>query len=157
MVAFLILAVVEEARLLGDAAAIEPGMVARADLVTTSEPDPQAPPPEFAPAGFDAFREVLDRPIFSATRRPPSVVISVIAETAPPSASEPTLHLHGIVTTGSEAMALIAMDSAPDLYRVAIGDEIARWRIEEIGDEGVLLRQGDRSMRLQLDYAGFRQ
>ena len=154
-VVFLSLAVIEEARLLGDAAAIEPGMVTRANLVATEEPDPQAPTPEFVPAGFDdAFREVLERPLFSPGRRPPSVMVNVIAEAAPPSASEPALQLHGIVATGSDAMALIAMDGAPALRRVAVGDEIGGWRIEEIGDEGVLLRRGDGSIRLQLDYAG---
>lgn len=151
-VAFLSLAVIEEARLLGDAAAIEPGMVTRADLMVAGEPDPQAPPPEFVPAGFDVFREVLERPIFSPGRRPPNVMVNVVAEAAPQPAAGPALQLHGIVATGSEAMAMIAMDGAPALRRVAVGDEIGGWHIEEIGAEGVLLRQGARSIRLQLDY-----
>lgn len=152
--AFLGLAVIEEARLLGDAAAIETGIVTGADAATVADPDPQAPAPEFVPAAFATFREVLDRPIFSPTRRPPRRAVTVTAEAAPPPDPGPELELHGVVGMGSEEVALIAVGGAPSLRRVAVGDEIEGWHVEEIGAEGVLLRQGARTSRLRLDYGG---
>jgi hypothetical protein len=149
---FLAIGLVDEARLLGRADAIESGGTAEIGLGDPGELATDAGSSPFAPPAFSKFGEVLARPVFSPTRRSPvqspaepAVEIAVLAEV-------PDMRLHGIVAVGTARVALLGAGEGVPLSRVAAGDEIGSWRVEEIGSDSIVLRRGAETHLIQLAF-----
>ena len=75
---------------------------------------------------LEHFRAIVERPLFSPTRRPP-----------PSSAGEPDsgarqFQLKGVVVSAREQHALIVSQSTGKSYRVRTGDVVEGWRVERI-------------------------
>jgi hypothetical protein len=149
---FLAIGLVDEARLLGRADAIESGVIAGIGLGDPDElaTDPGSSP--FAPPAFARFGEVLARPVFSPTRRPPVQSAAEPVAEAAALAEVPDLRLHGIVAVGTARVALLGAGNAVAPSRVAPGDEIGSWRVEQIGSDKVVLRRGTQTHLLQLAF-----
>ena len=86
------------------------------------------------PAGPDAdtvitqgAQELLARPLFHMTRRPPE--IATVAEPVPVIV---TLSLTGIVENDNVQVALMKLSNNPQLFRARVGDKIQNWEISEI-------------------------
>ena len=127
--------------------------------------EPAETAPEGAPAGTSAtvrsgaavvstsftlpplrsLSEVMQRPLFSQTRRPP-----------PPEASQEeikqtsTLVLEGIVLSSRDRTALIAHGRPPTLTRVPEGQEIEGWTVLTIQPDLVVLQRGATRQELKL-------
>ncbi len=111
--------------------------------------DGQAPsPPATQPTASDApdtmevlaegARNLVGRPLFHITRRPP--VIATVAEPAPVAI---TLSLTGIVNDENDRIALMRLSNRPDLLRRRVGEKIGNWEIEEITDTSVVVISSD--------------
>lgn len=75
---------------------------------------------------LEHFRAIVERPLFSPTRRPP-----------PSSAGEPDsgarqFQLKGVVVSAREQRALIVSQSTGKSYTVRTGDVVEGWRVERI-------------------------
>ncbi|WP_237481961.1 hypothetical protein [Lichenibacterium dinghuense] len=98
------------------------------------------------------FRAMVERPLFSPSRRPPPPPLAalpppVLPEPAP---SAPDLTLSGVIAGGGGGVALVRrpQDGAP--VRVALGGQIDGWTLSEIRPRTVVLRRDDRSVTLDL-------
>jgi hypothetical protein len=89
-------------------------------------------------SALDRYREVLDRPLFSPSRRPAA------ASLEPTGATEgevPTLQ--GIVVSPRQKFALFAGASEADALRVSEGETIGRWTVAKIAANHVTLTAPD--------------
>ena len=86
-----------------------------------------------APSGPDpgtviaeGAQELLARPLFHMTRRPPAT--AAVAEPVPVVVS---LSLTGIVENDNVQVALMKLSNSPQLFRATVGDRIQNWEITE--------------------------
>lgn len=133
------------------------GMLARelrtdrlAGEVPVAPPAPEEQPlspvnaaPEFAVEALESLSETLARPLFDASRRPPSP--APLAESA---AGEPEVVkvtpdvgpfiLSAIVIVEDERAVLLTNPENGELTRRREGEEVAGWALEEIREDGVV-------------------
>jgi hypothetical protein len=105
---------------------------------------PAADEPGFAMPPLSAYAEVLARPVFSESRRPPS--------TPAVAAEEPQLssmRLVGIVVSASARHALVEHGQPPRLERIVQGQEVEGWTVEAINATRVVLRRGDSRIEIK--------
>ena len=155
---------------LGLAVAIAHGLVRQADPapVVTDLPAAVTSLPELAPIEPfslpepDRFAAIVERPLFSETRRPPTpppppepkvaTATAVPAAPAQPRVELGQFKLAGIVEHEGVRYALIRHVEDEALQRVIVGQEIRDWRIEEIAlDSIVLSHQGVRDVVMLRD------
>lgn len=103
-------------------------------------------------APLSAFGEVLARPLFSESRRPPPVSSSAVT---PDTSSDdnPVLQLLGIILTPDKRMALIQSKDATDVVRVFEGESVSGWQVHLIKATQVVLKRGSEDEVLKLDDA----
>lgn len=111
--------------------------------------------PEGARAEGPGGSAMLDRPLFSATRRPPPPplapqALSPAAEPGPPPAAPPPdVALSGVILgRGGVALLRRPQDAAP--LRLGLGGEIDGWTLAEIWPRAVVLRRDDRSVTVDM-------
>lgn len=105
--------------------------------VSSGAQTPQGP--DAADVLAEGAQELLERPLFHITRRPPE-------EAAPvqPAAPAPvTLSLTGIVNDETDRIALMRLSNQPDLLRRRVGDTIGSWEIAEITETAVVVTNDD--------------
>lgn len=131
------------------------------DVVASAGPARQAASmamPDRAPGGGEAInplasldkqslRDMIERPLFTPSRRPPPEPAPSQAEPAfvppplpPPS---PDYMLLGIIRNGDRATALLRSQSDGRNLRVEAGDTIGGWEIAAVGTVSVRLKRGD--------------
>ena len=108
---------------------------------TASLPAVTGPTTGVAPA---AVTDLVDRPLFTATRRPlPAVAAAPPVEPAkpvePPPQPAATLTLLGIVGGSSGRIAVIRLQTTPQPVRVTEGGKVDRWEVRQILADHVLL------------------
>lgn len=120
--------------------------------------EPFAPPalePPAEPPPLAQFEATVQRPLFSATRRPPEAdaeedgaeaAEAAGAETEPP---PPELRLVGVAIGGAARQALLRTPDEGEEW-VREGDSVSGWQLESVGSDGVVLRAGDESRELSL-------
>ena len=118
-------------------------------VVSLDQPVEPGPPgsaqAEFALPPLEDFSEIVARPLFSPTRRPPSeaeVIETVTDDTPLPKLSDFNLTLTGVVISTEGSMALLQRPKSTDLIRALLGQEIDGWRVERIEADRVTFRQG---------------
>ncbi len=145
--------------------------VTSALLYTGSEPDLRPPPTaeentatgpdssENAPEAIvpapelDAFSEVVERPLFSRTRRPQIVADT---DTGPAYDSDKPVQkdqflVMGIIITGENKVVLLKpIGKRSDVFRVREGERVLEWTVESVTPEAVTIRQGDITDTLKL-------
>jgi len=103
-----------------------------------------APPAAAPDAGYDLsqvplerFRAIVERPLFSPTRRPPP------SQAAEPDERPRQFQLKGVVVSAREQYALIVSQSTGKSYNVRTGDVVEGWRVERItGESAALSKDG---------------
>jgi hypothetical protein len=119
-----------------------------------SPPVPSARPRAAAPSSTPApvltalppltsFSAIVERPLFSPSRRPPPGTDAALA----PSVAG-RYQLLGIVATGLKKRAFLA-DGARH-FDIAEGDRIERWTVKQIGTDSVLLSSSEGETVLKL-------
>ncbi|MBX9647590.1 MAG: hypothetical protein K2X57_11100 [Xanthobacteraceae bacterium] len=89
---------------------------------------------------------IVDRSLFSPSRRPPAAalppVVQAPAASAPPSAP-PNVILLGVVMDGQNARAVVQVGSDKRLLRAQMGDDIDGWKVAQIDGRKVVLASQD--------------
>jgi hypothetical protein len=109
-------------------------------------------------AGFELppaedFAEVVERPLFSRSRRP-----------APPADEQPgggatageetagRIALNGVLLMDNRRVALLRFDNDPKVMHVAEGQEAGGWLIKKITADRVVVRRGQQESEILLDF-----
>ncbi len=104
--------------------------------------------PSYAMAPLEDFSTILERPLFSPTRRPPAQG----AVAAP--ASEPKLQvtLVGVIISSEEQIAIVRLDDASRFARLSVGDSFQGWTLDSIEPSRITFRRGDVEEHIELTY-----
>lgn len=98
---------------------------------------------------LESFDAVVERPLFSRTRRPLPVAAATKSDAHGGSAGVPFL-LSGILIAGSTRVAFLQPRSEPKTLRVLEGETIEGWKIEKITQRQVVVGNGEVSQELTL-------
>jgi len=105
--------------------------------------------PQYELPPLEAYPELLDRPLFSSTRRP------VEADDAPVQAAVTSqgldVVLTGVIIADGNKVALIVPRNTAKPVRLIEGQGYQGWTLSEVQSEGVIFRQGTRAQILELD------
>lgn len=108
-------------------------IVAAGSPVSTNHGQANArPDPTFVMLPRDAYAEVVTRPLFSPTRRPPVVV-------GPGNLSE--FKLTGTIISSQGRYALLAQRSRPKIERIVQGQTFQGWLVKSIDPDRVILER----------------
>jgi general secretion pathway protein N len=135
--------------------------------VTRTEPNDQAAAAEEPPAPFvlpplEAFTAVVERPLFSPSRRmpaPPPEVDTPVAEAPvaePGGPSEPELRFFGTVTQDGTAAALVTFPATAEVARLQPGDMVGEWRVVSVERDRLDLALGDEHRSYEIFGVGAR-
>lgn len=99
----------------------------------------------------DELTAILDRPLFSPSRRParlPDTSSAKIAKTPTPGISD--FRLLGVLSGGRRPIALVKIISKKRHLRLEVGDAVGTWRVTRVDSHAVALAQGAKTAILQL-------
>ncbi len=115
----------------------------------------QAPPlsdlpaePSFVMAPAESFSAILERPLFSPTRRPPAEG-TVTIETGEP---ELEVTVVGIIISSEEQIAIIKPKGGSQFVRLSEGDSFQGWILETIEPDRITFQRGDIEEHIELTY-----
>lgn len=97
----------------------------------------------------DALDAIVERPLFSSSRRPYEAPQSQTASNPTAPARQLSAKLAGIMLSGESRMALFTHPSK-GLVRLRQGQDVDGWRIEEVREHEVKLSNGDKVTLLKL-------
>ena len=102
-----------------------------------------------------ALTATRDRPLFSASRRPPVVALPAAAPPkpealAPPPPERPLLTLVGTIVSREASLAMLQGSGAEAISRLRLGQENDGWRVRGIGLRSIVVEKGERSVELAL-------
>ncbi len=130
----------------------------RARAGAPSRRDPAAPsgnPLWVTP--LSALAATRDRPLFSASRRPPAPVIAAVAapppEAAPVAAAPqelPPLALIGTIVSPKTSIAIVKNSASQAVTRLRVGEENSGWWARSVAVRSVVLEKGTQSVTLRL-------
>jgi hypothetical protein len=101
------------------------------------EPAATEPPSPFVLPPLEQFTAVVERPLFSPSRRMPTLPAEAEPEVAAPAPEvlgdqgppEPELRFFGTVTRGGEAAALVTFPATAEVTRLRPGDAVGEWEV----------------------------
>jgi hypothetical protein len=125
---------------------------------STHFPQDTAPvTPEIQPlGGFDVaslgkYNEIIERPLFLSTRRPPEKQPEEPPEPSPePPSADETFTLLGVVLTPEATIALLQDDKSGEIARLQVGEQVNGWHLKAVQANSVSLSKGDQAVDLPL-------
>ena len=125
--------------------------VARAVTSDAPAAEVATPPAAFELPPLEQLSEIVERPLFSPTRRmppPPPRVASTATSTQPtaPAASgpaEPELRFFGTIRRGEMAAALVSYPGTGAVARLRPGDQVGDWQVLSVDGNHLELGLGD--------------
>jgi hypothetical protein len=115
----------------------------------TGAEDAASDGPAFAPDPVSAFSAVVDRPLFSRSRRPAPPERAVATEAKPGDNASPFV-LSGVLIAGTSRVAFLRPVAEPKTLRVLEGETVDGWKIEKILPQRVVIGNGAVSTELTL-------
>jgi hypothetical protein len=102
-----------------------------------------------------ALTATRDRPLFSASRRPPVVAPRAAPPPkrealAPPPPERPLLTLIGTIVSREGSLAMLQGSNAEAISRLRLGQENEGWRVRGIGLRSIVVEKGEHSVELAL-------
>lgn len=102
-----------------------------------------------------ALTATRDRPLFSASRRPPVVPLPAapppkVEALAPPPPERPSLTLIGTIVSREASLAMLQGSGAEAISRLRLGQENDGWRVQGIGLRSIVVEKGEQSVELAL-------
>ena len=91
---------------------------------------------------LDQLSAILDRPLFSPSRRPPAPPpppVALAPDPPAPPPPPPDIVLFGVVMDGEGARAVVRAGADKKILRAQIGDEIGGWKVSQIEGRRVVL------------------
>ncbi len=104
--------------------------------------------PNYAMAPLEDFSTILERPLFSPTRRPPAQ--GAVAVASPEPGLEVTLV--GVIISSEEQIAIVRLKDASRFARLSVGDSFQGWTLEAIEPSRITFRRGDLEAHIELTY-----
>ena len=113
------------------------------DAATGSVPEVEETPQIQRLPPLDRFRVMLERPLFTATRRPAPAEEppagstdlpeeELVVDTGPAPVGAPQIRFVGTVGQGGVMSALVLRGDATEVERLLVGDEVESWLVTEI-------------------------
>jgi general secretion pathway protein N len=104
---------------------------------------------------LSALTATRDRPLFSASRRPPVVAPRAAPPQkrealAPPPPERPLLTLIGTIVSREASLAMLQGSNAEAISRLRLGQENDGWRVRGIGLRSIVVEKGEQSVELAL-------
>ena len=104
---------------------------------------------------LSALTATRERPLFSASRRPPVVVAPIVAPQkhealAPPPPERPLLTLVGTIVSRKASVAMLQGANAEAISRLRVGQENDGWQVRGIGLRSIVVEKGAQSVELDL-------
>lgn len=101
------------------------------------------------PPDYALLDMIVERPLFSLSRRPVEAPISARPASAPVVAKTMSFKLLGTMVAGDARLALL---SHPEkgMLRLREGQDIDGWRIQDVRGSDVMISRGDETMHLRL-------
>lgn len=124
-----------------------PVTAAPADTVLGDED--AAAPAVMGKPGLEALDAIVERPLFTASRRPYEGPEEELPAEMEPEIAAFSLTLAGTLLRGEQRLALL-LHPEKGLLRLRQGQDVDGWRIEEIRGNEVHLKREDETMRLTL-------
>ncbi len=108
-------------------------------------PVPRVIPSAPRPKGLDSYDEILNRPIFSRTRRPPKgrpIPNQAVVPTTEQYIKTGQYRLLGVLIEEGRPIALVRDARSGETTRVTVGEKIGGWDVVAIHPEALSLKQG---------------
>ena len=105
---------------------------------------------------LSALPATRDRPLFSVSRRPPSIPAPIAAPPpkqealAPPAPERPLLALIGTIVSSKASVAILQDSNAKSISRLHVGQENEGWWVRGIGVRSIVVEKGAQSVQLGL-------
>ena len=105
---------------------------------------------------LNALSATRDRPLFSASRRPPVVAVPIAAPpptqaaVAPPPPERPSFTLIGTIVSPRASLAMLQGSNSEAISRLRIGEENDGWGVRGIDLRSIVVVKGDQSVKLDL-------
>jgi general secretion pathway protein N len=105
---------------------------------------------------LSALTATRDRPLFTASRRPPIVAVPTVAPPpkqealAPPPPERPLLMLVGTIVSRKASIAMLQESNAGPVSRLRVGQENDGWRVQGISLRSIVVEKGAQSVELNL-------
>ena len=106
---------------------------------------------------LSALSATRDRPLFSASRRPPIVALPIVAPPpqkqealAPPPPERPLLTLIGTIVSPEASVAMLQGANTEAISRLRVGQENDGWQVRGIGLRSIVVEKGPQSIELDL-------
>jgi hypothetical protein len=109
-------------------------------------PVPEAP--VFDMREEETYAVILERPLFSPSRRPASPAAAAEA----PATSSDGLALLGIASAQGRSIALIRPEAGAPAIKARTGEEVAGWQLVTIGSSDVLMERQGAQLALELAF-----
>ncbi|MDX1540542.1 MAG: hypothetical protein R3349_03975, partial [Geminicoccaceae bacterium] len=106
----------------------------------------------FEPPPPNLFTVISERPLFAPSRRPyiPPATVEPAAGPAEAPLEPLAAELVGVMLTGERRAALVQREGSASVERLAVGQSIDGWLIEEVEPRYALLRRGGEEQVLEL-------
>ena len=104
-----------------------------------------------------AFDEIIERPLFNATRQPFVAAASEAIKKATPQKKKTTtgrqnqLSLSAVVITSKKQIAILQNVKDKSLQRIALGETVDGWTLNEVTPNSIKLSKGDEIKNLELE------
>jgi hypothetical protein len=128
----------------------------RAGVASSGDLSAQSGNPLWA-VPLSALAATRDRPLFSASRRPPTPAAPAVAAPPPKAAPAaqappelPPLALIGTIVSPKSSIAILQNSATQAVTRVRIGEENSGWRARSVAVRSVVLEKGAQSVTLRL-------
>jgi general secretion pathway protein N len=106
---------------------------------------------------LSALTATRDRPLFSASRRPPIVADPIVApppqkqgDPAPPPPEQPSFTLVGTIVSPKASVAVLQGSNPDAISRLRVGEENDGWRVRGIDLRSIVVEKGAQSVKLDL-------
>ncbi len=131
---------------LRDSAAVDTGS-------QTAATGPQAPPGFNDPAPLASYDEIIERPVFVASRRP------VMAPSSRPGQPGEVMLLErypvvGVIISGQQRLVLIRKAAGDTVSRIEQGAELDGWKLTEVSRERLVLEMAGNRKEVSLKNNG---
>ena len=108
---------------------------------------PPLPKPRTIMPAKETFAVIVERPLFSPSRRPPA------EGTAATPTPAPDFSLFGIVISAGEPFALVKPGAGGDPVRITEGASMSGWTVSRIEADRIMIWQGTTQQELLLDFS----
>ncbi len=101
----------------------------------------------------EQFSQLIARPPFSATRRPPQPRRTVV-EAKPRPIAKPRILLVGTFVNSASGVAVVQKAGVEKQIRLSVGETIDGWKLEQILPDRILLKSKDEAFEVKLREPG---